>query len=166
MALSRWTPERVLDAAAAWVWIPEGAIEVHADDYLLIRYPDRFLDPGFPAAQVVWLKTARPLDGVIDEVAAQVRAWGLDKVDWWISAATIPAEAESDLRAHTRPGENVLCHRPRGHRARGRADRGPVAAVSATAARAPGRSNGVTTGRGGGLGHRLDCRRRAEHNFR
>jgi GNAT superfamily N-acetyltransferase len=99
MAMSRWTPQRVLDAAAALAWVPDGAIEQRTDDYLLIRYPDRVLDPDFPAAQVVWLKTTRPLDEVIGEVAAQVRTWGLDEVQWWISAATQPEGAEQALRS-------------------------------------------------------------------
>jgi hypothetical protein len=96
--MSRWTPQKVLDAASAWVWAPDGAIEEQTDDYLLIRYPDRVLDPGFPAAQVVRLTTARPLDDVIGEVAAQVRTWGLDAADWWVGAATRPRDAEEALR--------------------------------------------------------------------
>jgi GNAT superfamily N-acetyltransferase len=96
--MSRWTPEQVLDAAASWVWVPDGAIEEQTDDYLLIRYPDRVLDPGFPAAQVARLTAARPLDEVIGEVAARVRSWGLDEVDWWISSATRPEDAEEALR--------------------------------------------------------------------
>ena len=49
----------MLDAAIAMEWRPDGAIEVLADDYRLIRYPDWALDPVFPAAQVtrsrVWV---------------------------------------------------------------------------------------------------------------
>ena len=99
MALSRWTPRRVLDAAAAWVWVPGGAIDVRTADYEIIRYPDRLLDSTFPAAQVVWLETSRPLGEVIDEVSAQVREWGLSAAHWWVSAATVPAGAEAALRA-------------------------------------------------------------------
>ena len=52
--MSSWTPRRVLEAAAASQWCPDGAIEVLTDDYRLIRYPDWALDPAFPAAQVTW----------------------------------------------------------------------------------------------------------------
>jgi GNAT superfamily N-acetyltransferase len=99
MALSYWTPERVLDAAAAWVWVPDGAITVSTVDYQLIRYPDRLLDPTFPAAQVTWSKTTRPLNEVIAEIAAHVRGWGLGEVHWWVSAATRPAGTEEALQA-------------------------------------------------------------------
>ena len=49
--MSSWTAQRVLDAAAAIEWVPEGAIELRTDDYRLIRYPDVVLDPTFRAAQ-------------------------------------------------------------------------------------------------------------------
>ena len=50
--MSSWTPRRVLDAAVAMEWRPDGAVEVLTDDYRLIRYPDWALDSAFPAAQV------------------------------------------------------------------------------------------------------------------
>ena len=48
--MSSWTPQRVLDAAAAMEWVPGGAIELRTDDYRLIRYPDVVLDPALRAA--------------------------------------------------------------------------------------------------------------------
>jgi hypothetical protein len=59
--VSSWTPQRVLDAAAAMEWVPGGAIELRTEDYRLIRYPDVVLDPTFRAAQVTWSRTTRPL---------------------------------------------------------------------------------------------------------
>ena len=56
--VSSWTPQRVLDAAAAMEWVPGGAIELRTDDYRLIRYPDVVLDPTLRAAQVTWSRTA------------------------------------------------------------------------------------------------------------
>jgi GNAT superfamily N-acetyltransferase len=97
--MSSWTAQRVLDTAAAMEWVPEGAIEMRTDDYRLIRYPDVVLDPTFRAAQVTWLRTARALEEVLDEVVAHVREWGLPGVAWWISAATRPAGAERALCA-------------------------------------------------------------------
>ena len=38
--LNTWTQGRVLEAVAGLEWHPDGAIEVLADDYRLIRYPD------------------------------------------------------------------------------------------------------------------------------
>ena len=94
-----WTPQRVLDAAAAIEFVPEGAIEVRTDDYRLVRHPDWVLGPTFGAAQVTWSRTARPLDEVIDEVAARVRGWDLPGVAWWVSAVSQPAGTEEALRA-------------------------------------------------------------------
>jgi hypothetical protein len=100
--LSSWTPRRVLDAAVAMEWRPDGAIEVLTDDYRLIRYPDWALDPTFPAAQVTRSRagrTRRPAADVIDDVAARVRRWGLPGVAWWVSSATLPPDTEATLRA-------------------------------------------------------------------
>jgi GNAT superfamily N-acetyltransferase len=97
--VSSWTPQRVLDAMAAMEWRPDGAIEVPADDYRLVRYPDWALDPIVPAAQVTRSRTGRSADEVIDEVLACVRAWGLPGVAWWVSAATMPSGTGDRLRA-------------------------------------------------------------------
>src|SRR6516162_11383020 len=97
--VSSWTPQRVLDAAAAIEWVPGGAIELRTDDYRLIRYPDVVLDPTLRAAQVTWSRTTRPLDAVIEEIAAYARVWGVPGVAWWISAATRPPDTEEALLA-------------------------------------------------------------------
>jgi hypothetical protein len=99
--MSSWTPQRVLDAAIAMEWRPDGAIEVLAEDYRLIRYPDWALDPALPAAHVTRSQTSRtqrPAGEVIDEVAARVRRWGLPGVAWWVSSATRPPDTEQTLR--------------------------------------------------------------------
>jgi hypothetical protein len=70
--MSSRTAQRVLDAAAAMEWVPEGAIELRTDDYRLIRYPDAVLDPTFRAAQVTWSRTARALEEILDEVAVHM----------------------------------------------------------------------------------------------
>jgi hypothetical protein len=97
-AMNSWTAQRVLDAAAAMEFVPEGAIEVRTDDYRLLRHPDWVLGPSLGAAQVTWSRTARPLDEVIDEVAARVRGWGLPGVAWWVSAASRPGGTDEALR--------------------------------------------------------------------
>ena len=38
--MSSWTAQRVLDAAAAMEFVPEGATEVRTDDYRLLRHAD------------------------------------------------------------------------------------------------------------------------------
>jgi len=97
--MSSWTAQRVLDAAAEMEWVPEGAIELRADDYRLIRYPDVVLDPTFRAAQVTWSRTERALEEILGEVAIHIREWALPGVAWWISAATRPAGTEQALSA-------------------------------------------------------------------
>jgi hypothetical protein len=96
--LNAWTRGRVLDAVAGMEWHPDGAIEVLADDYRLIRYPDWALDPTFPAAQVTRSQSSRPLAEVIEEVTGRVRRWGLPGVAWWVSATTRPQDTEAVLR--------------------------------------------------------------------
>ena len=77
--MTGWTRQRVLQAAAAWVWVPDGADQVRTEDYQLIRYPDRLADPGWPPAQVAWSRTSRAPGEVIDEVARQVRRGSLGR---------------------------------------------------------------------------------------
>jgi hypothetical protein len=96
--VSSWTPRRVLDAAAASQWRPDGCVEVLAGGYRLIRYPGWVLDPSLPAAQVTRSRTGRPAAEVIDEVTERVRRWGLPGVAWWVSDATRPADTEAGLR--------------------------------------------------------------------
>ena len=97
--MSSWTPRRVLDAASAMEWCPDGAIEVLTDDYRLIRYPDWALDSAFPAAQVTRSHSERAAAEVIGEVAGRVRQWGRPGVAWWVSSATRPADTEAALLA-------------------------------------------------------------------
>ena len=97
--MSSWTPQHVLDAAVAMEWCPDGATEVLADDYRLIRYPDWALDPTFPAAQVTRSRSERTAAEIIGEVAGRVRRWGRPGVAWWVSSATLPPDTEAALRA-------------------------------------------------------------------
>lgn len=97
--MGSWTPDRVLDAAAAMEWEPEGSVVVVTQDYRLIRYPDWVVNPTFPAAHVTWSRTARSSEEVISEVAAQVRGWALPGVTWWVSGASVPLGTEDALRS-------------------------------------------------------------------
>jgi hypothetical protein len=92
--VTEWTPQRVRDAAAEWVWVPTDADEVRTDDYHLIRYPDRYAQP----TSVSWSRTQRPVAHVVDEVLRQAREWGRAEVFWWISSATVPRTTEAVLR--------------------------------------------------------------------
>jgi GNAT superfamily N-acetyltransferase len=78
--MSEWTAEKVRAAAEAWVWVPPDAQQVLTSEYQLIAYPAHYQHP----TQVAWSNATRPVQEVIDEVLAQVRAWGRDRVYWWV----------------------------------------------------------------------------------
>jgi GNAT superfamily N-acetyltransferase len=85
--------DRVTRASAAWVWVPDGAVELTVASYRLIRYPERFWSPSFLPAMVTCTSERAPVDGVVGEVVAQVRAWGLGELSWWVSDRTPAIEA-------------------------------------------------------------------------
>ncbi|HEX6447575.1 MAG TPA: GNAT family N-acetyltransferase [Streptosporangiales bacterium] len=86
-----WTPQRVLDAAAAWVWVPPDAVDHDLEEYRLTYYPDR--------TSVQSSRSERPAAQLVDEVLAKVRADGRTSLRWWVSDATRPADTERELRA-------------------------------------------------------------------
>ena len=99
--MTPWDSERVLGAIAELddEALSEEFIDVRTEDYRLLRYPERFLSPTLPAAQIVATHTQRPLEKLFEEVAATVRSWGVDAVHWWVNASTRPANLEDWLRA-------------------------------------------------------------------
>ena len=78
--MSEWTAEKVRAAAEAWVWVPSDAEQILTSEYQLIAYPAHFQHP----TQVAWSSAARPVEEVVDEVLAQARVWGRDRVYWWV----------------------------------------------------------------------------------
>lgn len=88
-----WTPERIAEATAAWVWVPDDAEEVRTEHYHLVRYPDWFR----PSTVVAWSKTDRELSPLIDAIAEQTRAWGRSEVFWTVSDVTQPPDTEAEL---------------------------------------------------------------------
>jgi hypothetical protein len=72
--------------------VPPDAEQVLTSEYQLIAYPGHFQHP----TQVAWSNATRPVDEIVDEVLAQARAWGRDRVYWWVrDDAAIPAHASS-----------------------------------------------------------------------
>lgn len=84
-----WTPQRVLDAAAAWVWVPPDAVDHDLGVYRLTYYPDR--------TSVHWSRSERPATELVDEVLAKVRADGRTSLRWRVNDATRPADTERHL---------------------------------------------------------------------
>jgi GNAT superfamily N-acetyltransferase len=101
MVYGKWTTQEILGALTSLdeAALPNDFIDVRKGDYRLLRYPERFLSPTLPAAQVVWSNTLRSLDTVFGEVASEVEGWGLDAIHWWVSSATRPLDTEAYLRA-------------------------------------------------------------------
>jgi GNAT superfamily N-acetyltransferase len=90
--MSEWTAEKVRAAAEAWVWVPPAAEQVLTSEYQLIAYPAQYQHP----TQVAWSSATRPVEELIDEVLAQTRAWGRDRVYWWVrDDAAGPAQAST-----------------------------------------------------------------------
>jgi len=101
VVMRKWGTQEILAALASLddETVPDDFVDVRTAEYRLIRYPERFLSPTLPAAQVVWSNTSRPLNIVFDEVASEIEGWGLDEIHWWVSSATRPLDTEAYLRA-------------------------------------------------------------------
>ena len=93
-----WTDDAIRTAASAWVWVPEEARRVDSDDYLLVDFPPGY-DDECPT-QVQWVRSKRPADELLDEVAGHTREWGRSRVGWWVRLDTRPVDLEEVLRRH------------------------------------------------------------------
>lgn len=82
-------------AAEEWVWVPDDADQLKTRDYHMVAYPQWFTCH----TQVACCRSARSADDLIVEVAAQVRRRNRNRVAWWLSDASQPADLESRLRA-------------------------------------------------------------------
>jgi hypothetical protein len=87
------TPERVAAACGAWLWYPTDATAVVTDRSTLVRWPDYFR----AAPALLHLDPAAPVDEVLDEAAAQARAWGVDELLVWVRLDAPPG-LESSVR--------------------------------------------------------------------
>jgi len=80
--------ERVLKAAADWVFVPPDAEDIVTDDYRVIVYGGR-------GPSVQWSSTTRPLDEVIAEVRGKTREG--TKLRWWVNDRTQPSDTAEVL---------------------------------------------------------------------
>jgi GNAT superfamily N-acetyltransferase len=101
--LSSWNAATILDAlkqidASA---MSDDVERMVTAEYELVRFPQHFLSPTFPAAQVLWSDVARPFGAAFDEVTRTVRGWNLDALHWWVTSATRPTDTESELLARS-----------------------------------------------------------------
>lgn len=96
--------ERVAAASAAWVWVPDDAVEVSTPEYRLVRYPS-WMDAG---VELVWLgPLRRTVRQVVDEVVEIALGWEVPHLTWWVRGGH-PPEFERDLvRRGASVGERV-----------------------------------------------------------
>jgi RimJ/RimL family protein N-acetyltransferase len=78
--------EQVLEAAAAWVWVPPDAVDVVAPDYRLVHYPW--------GTTVFAALPRRPLTEVVGEAADAARSRGHDELTWWVAGESRALDAE------------------------------------------------------------------------
>lgn len=72
------TAEAVAAASAAWVWVPDNATIIEADEYTVFLMPDYFEFPLF----VNVFRPAGPLAEAVDRVLERARLFGLPEVRW------------------------------------------------------------------------------------
>lgn len=84
------SPSAVAAASAAWVWVPENAAVVEADDYAIMRLPGYY---DYRLAVLAFRPTgalAAAVDGLLD----RARAFGLPELRWQVGAADPDGLAE------------------------------------------------------------------------
>lgn len=108
--MSNWSTERILRALATLdeTALPDDFLEVRTAEYRLLCYPVRLISPTLPPAQVVWSQTSRPLDIVFEEIASEIRGWGLDVVHWWVTSTTRPPRHRAVSRKSWRRCERLV----------------------------------------------------------
>jgi hypothetical protein len=84
--------ERVLAAAAEWVFVPSDAEDYLEPDYRLTVYPDR--------TSVQWSSPQRPLPELIDEIRERARVADRPVLRWWVNDRTQPRNTAQMLESH------------------------------------------------------------------
>ncbi|SDT40303.1 hypothetical protein [Microlunatus soli] len=92
--MTAWSADAVRRAAADWEWLPDGTRTV-GSDLKILDYPD-WTGVGVQAKQV---DSDRQAKQIIEDASDQARAWGRDKINWWVGDSTRPADLEAELAA-------------------------------------------------------------------
>jgi GNAT superfamily N-acetyltransferase len=71
--------ESVVAASNAWSWVPDNAVTVETDEYLLIRYPDYFDHP----LELTRFSPAGPVEDAMAAVLDRAREFGLPDLYWF-----------------------------------------------------------------------------------
>ncbi|HYF72974.1 MAG TPA: hypothetical protein VD864_09135, partial [Nocardioides sp.] len=100
------TREEVAAASAAWVWLPDFAVTVETDEYLVVRYPDWFEEP----LMLTRLRPRRPAEVVVDEALARAAELGPREILCWVTSDSDPdgdRGVEALLAQRGRPAQTV-----------------------------------------------------------
>jgi hypothetical protein len=85
------TQDDILQAAAAWFWVPRDGENENAE-LQLVRYPARF-GGGVRGSQV---RSSRTASEVLDHALERTRAWGEDTLTFWTNPSDTP-DLEDEL---------------------------------------------------------------------
>jgi GNAT superfamily N-acetyltransferase len=88
MVVMSLTASSVAAASAAWVWVPDGATVIEADEYTIVRMPDYFESP----LSVLAFRPSRPLPEALGALLDRARTFGLPELRW-----QVPADAPAGL---------------------------------------------------------------------
>ena len=95
--------DRVAAASRAWVWVPETALRVETDDYLLVRFPDYFEHP----LVLLDFHPRRDPARAVDEVLARARELEQPELLWWVKLGA-PAGTDDLVRERGGVADEVL----------------------------------------------------------
>jgi GNAT superfamily N-acetyltransferase len=72
------TPDDVVSASNAWVYVPDGSPTFETEDYLLVRFPDHFAN----ALELVRFTPVRPVSDVVAEVLERAARFAVPELVW------------------------------------------------------------------------------------
>ncbi|MFT4082474.1 MAG: GNAT family N-acetyltransferase [Nocardioides sp.] len=93
----------VVAASNDWVWYPDDAQVIDTADYLLVDWPAYLAKPP----EVLRVRSARASAELLDEIAAQARAWGATRVTVWVRLDAPANLAQELLRRGAEVGEDL-----------------------------------------------------------
>ena len=89
------TPERVVAAAADWLYLPDDAPSHVTDEFAVVAYPESWELPTW-VARIRSERAPADLVAAVDAVAA---GWKRPDLAWWIDEGTTPRDLEQHLLA-------------------------------------------------------------------
>ena len=90
-----WDAAAVLAASNEWVWLPDTAPVVRTDEYIVVAYPEWFVQPA--SARV--FGSDRDAAELVDEIGRVALGLGRERLWWRVSDQTRPRDLEAELLA-------------------------------------------------------------------